>query len=199
MNPLRVGMDVSSLALTRAGTARHIESLLEALEHEPDLELRKYGLGGGSSRALVPVRDLGWYLAALPAKAKRDGVDVLHCPTHRAPVRSPVPLVVTFHDLAVLRHPGDVQPLDAHLQPARAPASGEGGAAPDRGLRVHQARADRPARRARGEGARDPERGRPAVRGRRARRRPATTSWRSPRSSRARTCRASSRPTGGLT
>jgi glycosyltransferase involved in cell wall biosynthesis len=30
---------------------------------------------------------------------------VLHCPTFRAPVRSPVPLVVTFHDLAVLRWP----------------------------------------------------------------------------------------------
>ncbi len=104
MAPLRVGMDVSSLALTRAGTARHIESLLEALEHEPGLELRRYRFGG-SSRALVPVRDLGWYLAALPVKAERDGVDVLHCPTHRAPVRSPVPLVVTFHDLAVLRHP----------------------------------------------------------------------------------------------
>lgn len=104
MAPLRVGMDVSSLALTRAGTARHIESLLEALEHEPDVDVRRYGLGG-SSRALVPVRDLGWYLAALPAKAKRDGMNVLHCPTHRAPLRSAVPLVVTFHDLAVLRHP----------------------------------------------------------------------------------------------
>jgi len=96
-------MDVSALALTRAGTARHIRSLLEGLEGE-DVDVRRYSLGG-SSRALVPVRDLGWYLAALPAKAKRDGVDVLHCPTQRAPVRSSVPLVVTFHDLAVLRHP----------------------------------------------------------------------------------------------
>ena len=103
MEPLRVGIDVSPLALTRAGTARHIRSLLAALSQE-DVELRRYGLGG-SSRALVPVRDLGWYLAALPAWARRDHVDVLHCPTHRAPVRSPVPLVVTFHDLAVLRHP----------------------------------------------------------------------------------------------
>jgi glycosyltransferase involved in cell wall biosynthesis len=103
MGPLRVGIDVSPLALTRAGTARHIRSLLAALEHE-DVELRRYALGG-SSRALVPVRDLGWYLAALPARARRDGMDVLHCPTQRAPVRSRVPLVVTIHDLAVLRHP----------------------------------------------------------------------------------------------
>jgi glycosyltransferase involved in cell wall biosynthesis len=104
MAPLRVGIDVSPLALTRAGTARHIRSLLAALAQE-DVELRRYELGG-SSRALVPVRDLGWYLAALPARARRDGMGVLHCPTQRAPVRSRVPLVVTIHDLAVLRYPG---------------------------------------------------------------------------------------------
>jgi glycosyltransferase involved in cell wall biosynthesis len=100
---LRVGIDVSPLALTRAGTARHIRSLLAALENE-DVELRRYALGG-SSGALVPVRDVGWYLAALPVRAQRDGMQVLHCPTQRAPVRSRVPLVVTLHDLAVLRHP----------------------------------------------------------------------------------------------
>jgi glycosyltransferase involved in cell wall biosynthesis len=104
MELLRVGIDVSPLALTRAGTARHIRSLLAALEDESTVELRTYSFGG-SSRAAVPVRDLGWYLAALPAKARRDGMDVLHCPTHRAPFRSRVPLVVTFHDLAVLRYP----------------------------------------------------------------------------------------------
>ena len=31
---------------------------------------------------------------------------MLHCPTQRAPFRIDVPLVVTIHDLAVLRHPG---------------------------------------------------------------------------------------------
>ena len=99
-----MGIDVSPLALTRAGTARHIRSLLAALEDESTIELRTYSFGG-SSRAAVPVRDLVWYLAALPAKARRDRMDVLHCPTHRAPFRSRVPLIVTFHDLAVLRHP----------------------------------------------------------------------------------------------
>jgi glycosyltransferase involved in cell wall biosynthesis len=101
--PLKVGMDVSALALTRAGTARHIRSLLAALEGE-DVEVRRYALGG-SSRVLVPFRDLAWYLAALPTRALREGMQVLHCPTQRAPVHSSVPLVVTVHDLAVLRHP----------------------------------------------------------------------------------------------
>ena len=103
MSRLRVGMDVSPLALTRAGTARHIASLLAGLSEEPELELRSYRFGG-RSRALVPLRDLGWYLGVLPALARRDRLDVLHCPTFRAPTMSHVPLVVTFHDLAVLRH-----------------------------------------------------------------------------------------------
>jgi glycosyltransferase involved in cell wall biosynthesis len=33
------------------------------------------------------------------------GADLLHCPTFRGPFRAPRPLVVTVHDLAVLRHP----------------------------------------------------------------------------------------------
>ena len=104
MPALRAGIDVTPLALTRAGTARHIRALLGALEPEPGLELHRYRFGG-RARALVPVRDLAWYLAALPARARRDRVDVLHCPTVRAPTRPGVPLVVTVHDLAVLRHP----------------------------------------------------------------------------------------------
>ena len=101
---MRVGIDVSPLALTRAGTTRHIRSLVAALEREPELELRRYDFGG-KTRALVPVRDTAWYLAALPALARRDRVEVLHCTTVRAPTFSSVPLVVTVHDLAVLRHP----------------------------------------------------------------------------------------------
>ena len=103
MAGLRVGIDVSPLALTRAGTARHIRGLLDGLAAE-DVETRLYRFAA-RGRALVPVLDVGWYLGALPARARRDGVDVLHCPSFRAPMSSSVPLVVTFHDLAVLRHP----------------------------------------------------------------------------------------------
>jgi len=101
---MKVGLDVTPLTLTKAGVARHIAGLLSGLESEPGIEVRPYSFGG-HGRALVPVLDVGWYLGALPAISRRDGVDVLHCPSQRAPVRSPVPLVVTIHDLAVLRHP----------------------------------------------------------------------------------------------
>jgi glycosyltransferase involved in cell wall biosynthesis len=54
-----------------------------------------------TSRLRSVVADALWYpLMRVP----RD-VDVLHCPTFRGPFRSRVPLVVTVHDLAVLRHP----------------------------------------------------------------------------------------------
>ncbi len=45
--------------------------------------------------------DTLWYPRLRPTA----GTDVLHCPTFRGPFRSRTPLVVTVHDLAVLRHP----------------------------------------------------------------------------------------------
>ena len=44
--------------------------------------------------------DVAWY----PRLGAR-GADLLHCPTFRGPFRARGPLVVTVHDLAVLRHP----------------------------------------------------------------------------------------------
>jgi len=52
-----------------------------------------------TSRARTALADLVWY-PRLHADA-----DVLHCPTFRGPFRARQPLVVTVHDLAVLRHP----------------------------------------------------------------------------------------------
>jgi glycosyltransferase involved in cell wall biosynthesis len=101
---LRVGLDVSPLALTKAGTARYLTNLLGGLEGDSSLDVRRYSFGG-SSRLTRVARDAVWYPATLPRTAKRDELDVLHCTTMRAPFRSRVPLVVTIHDVAVLRHP----------------------------------------------------------------------------------------------
>jgi glycosyltransferase involved in cell wall biosynthesis len=54
-----------------------------------------------TSRLRTAACDLTWY----PRLRAPRGVDVLHCPTFRGPFRAPTPLVVTVHDLAVLRHP----------------------------------------------------------------------------------------------
>jgi glycosyltransferase involved in cell wall biosynthesis len=101
---LRVGLDVSPLALTKAGTARYLTSLLDGLESDPEIELRRYELAG-SGRVTKIRRDALWYRFSLPRSARRDAVDVLHTPTMRAPFRFSRPLVVTIHDLAVMRRP----------------------------------------------------------------------------------------------
>jgi glycosyltransferase involved in cell wall biosynthesis len=101
---VRIGLETSALAQTRAGTARYIEGLLAAIERRCDVAVERLSFGGGGKAAML-ARDVTWYLAGLPLAAKRRRVDVLHCPSFRAPVTSPVPLVVTVHDVAILRYP----------------------------------------------------------------------------------------------
>jgi glycosyltransferase involved in cell wall biosynthesis len=95
-------VDTTALVQTRAGTARHVRGLLGALAGRDGLELRELSFGG-DGRAATVARDTWWYLAGLARRA--GGADVLHCPTFRGPLRARVPVVVTIHDLAFLRHP----------------------------------------------------------------------------------------------
>jgi glycosyltransferase involved in cell wall biosynthesis len=97
---MRVGIDVSPLRQTRAGTARYLERLLPHLERLVTVERLAFG---GAGKASTLARDAWWYPVALPRRAR--GLDVLHCPSFRGPLRSRTPFVVTVHDLAVLRHP----------------------------------------------------------------------------------------------
>ena len=101
---MRLAVDVSPLAQTRAGTARYLNALLHELEAMPGFDLLRLAFAA-EGRVATIARDVGWYLASLPRAAARAGAGVLHCPTFRGPFRSRIPLVVTVHDLAVLRHP----------------------------------------------------------------------------------------------
>jgi glycosyltransferase involved in cell wall biosynthesis len=98
---MRVSIEVSPLVQTRAGTARYLKGLLRELERRDDVSVRTRSFGR-SDRLSTLARDAIWYPFALGRDAD---ADVLHCPTYRGPLRSRLPLVVTVHDLAVLRHP----------------------------------------------------------------------------------------------
>jgi glycosyltransferase involved in cell wall biosynthesis len=93
---IRVALDTTPLRQTRGGTARYVRGLRDHLAAEI-VELSY----PATSRLRTVVCDLAWY----PRLRAPRGVDVLHCPTFRGPFRSTAPLVVTVHDLAVLRHP----------------------------------------------------------------------------------------------
>jgi len=90
-----VAIDTTPLAQTRAGTARYLRGLLAHL----DVSVRELSYPA-TSRLRRVAADALWYPRLRP-----EGVDVLHCPTFRGPFTSSVPLVVTVHDLAVIRHP----------------------------------------------------------------------------------------------
>jgi glycosyltransferase involved in cell wall biosynthesis len=90
-----VGIDTTPLLQTRAGTARYLRGLLAHL----DVPVRELSFAA-TSRLRSVAADALWY-PRLPA----GDVDVLHCPSFRGPFAPRVPLVVTVHDLAVLRDP----------------------------------------------------------------------------------------------
>ena len=99
---MRVAIDTTPLVQTRAGTARHVLGLLRELQGRPDLELVGVA-SGGTGRLATIRRDALWYPLRLARVSSQ--VDVLHCTTFRAPASPRAPLVVTVHDLALLRHP----------------------------------------------------------------------------------------------
>jgi len=121
---MRVGVDTSPLVQTQAGTARHVRGLLRALAGRADLELVALSYGGGGRLSTV-LRDAVWYPLGISRGAER--LDVLHCTTFRGPYRSRAPVVLTVHDLAVLRHPGAFRPW--HRMTARAALEGARSAA----------------------------------------------------------------------
>ena len=122
---VRVGLDTSPLVLTKAGTARYLTSLIEGLEQEPSVEVSRLSWGA-DGRGTKVARDMFWYPRGLGRAAKQAGVDLLHCPTMRAPLRSRIPLVVTIHDVAVLRHPEAFNTLDPAVQRHDAAEGREG-------------------------------------------------------------------------
>jgi glycosyltransferase involved in cell wall biosynthesis len=91
---IRVALDTTALRQTRAGTARYVAALRDHLQ---PIEVAF----PATSRARTLVADTLWY----PRLRAPAGADLLHCPTFRGPFRAHGPLVVTVHDLAVLRHP----------------------------------------------------------------------------------------------
>ena len=63
---MRVGIDISPLALTRAGTARYLQELLPRLHRRVDLVQLAFG---GPGRVRAAVRDAAWYPLGLPRRA----------------------------------------------------------------------------------------------------------------------------------
>jgi glycosyltransferase involved in cell wall biosynthesis len=79
-----------------------VRGLLGALRDRPGLELELLSFGG-TGRVSSVARDSLWYPLGVRRRARR--LDLLHCTTFRGPSRARVPVVLTVHDLAILRYP----------------------------------------------------------------------------------------------
>jgi glycosyltransferase involved in cell wall biosynthesis len=99
---VNVAYDVAPLLLDNAGTARYVRGVRDALQRRSDVEVHEL-TWGGPGRAIAAVRDVAWYPLLLPLQAR--GASVLHCTTFRAPLSAPLPVIVTVHDLAIVRRP----------------------------------------------------------------------------------------------
>lgn len=112
---LRIGVDGRAFASPAAGVRRYVNGLTRALLAlgEP---LAVVALGGTNAGVLpagvdhVPEpphlpTNLGWTTVGLPLAVRRAGVNVVHAPAYTAPLWSPVPVVLTIHDVSYQRQP----------------------------------------------------------------------------------------------
>lgn len=122
---VRVALDASAVPASPGGAGRYVVDLAAALRQHDGIGLtvvcRRDDLArwrhpsepATSTAAAVavavapsarPLR-LAWEQIRLPGLLGRLGVDVHHGPHYTMPLRSPVPVVVTIHDLSLIEHP----------------------------------------------------------------------------------------------
>jgi glycosyltransferase involved in cell wall biosynthesis len=107
----------------RGGSGVYARSLLASLREREDVAA---WVIAGPSRS-NPMGTLRWLVAGARKAIDSKPPDILHCPSFVAPWRVPRPFVVTVHDAATRRAPGD-HPLewrlyDRALMPARLRAA----------------------------------------------------------------------------
>ena len=131
VGPVRVLLDVSAVPGDPRGAGRYVVELARHLIQvdDPGLDLvlvtrrgdgARWGAIAGDEgtavvrRRSVTVREavppsrpmrLAWEQVSAPRLAGRMDLDVWHGPHYTVPLRSPVPVVVTVHDLTLLEHP----------------------------------------------------------------------------------------------
>ena len=104
---MRIALESTVLELDRAGVARAVSGLRDALAARDDVELVELS----HPRRAVPRvvrgldRELRWFWLGLPRALRGSRPDLLHLPAAVGPWRAPVPLVVTVHDVMALEHP----------------------------------------------------------------------------------------------
>src|SRR5688500_2333367 len=99
---IKVALDTTFSDRSVGGSSVYARSLRGALVKRADVSVRSI-----SAKRAGVAATLRWLQSGAAYKVKRSGADILHCPAFVAPWKTPVPLVVTMHDAAALRFPGE--------------------------------------------------------------------------------------------
>lgn len=101
---MKIGVDYQSAQGKRTGIGVFAATLVEAIRREdPDMKLELYAPAKGSDLH-TPGR-IAWESISLPLRAARKRPDLLYSPGFGAAMWSPVPQVVTVHDIIGMRFP----------------------------------------------------------------------------------------------
>jgi glycosyltransferase involved in cell wall biosynthesis len=99
---MRIAIDARELGGRATGVGRYLANLLAEWRQLPGAaahELIELTPGLGNGRGTV------WEQVTLPALVRRAQADVLFAPAYTGPVWSPVPMVLTIHDVSFAAHP----------------------------------------------------------------------------------------------
>lgn len=110
---MRVGLDLSITAFNAAGNARYARCLQSALAKAGEVQLVPLALppalqataGGLRRKGLVAYWELVYAPLVLPLIARRQRLDLLHCPQPMPVGSVPCPIITTVHDLTPVLAP----------------------------------------------------------------------------------------------
>lgn len=109
---MKIVFDSSVLTLTKGGTAVYVRELLHALQTSGDNNIyesvrpQQFSSGLVLAKSLNTLyRELIWQQIGLPRRAASNKADLIHFPAGYAPVKCPIPYVLTVHDLYTVRNP----------------------------------------------------------------------------------------------
>ncbi len=105
---MRVGLDLQAAREQRTGIGSYAAELAAAL---PGAGVEAVSLDWGRDPVMRLHRRLQWQQWELPRRARRTGVDLLHCTGFDAPLWRPLPTVLTVHDLIGQLFPENLPPV----------------------------------------------------------------------------------------
>jgi len=112
---MKIGIDTNIFAVDRAGSAVYTRQLIKnliSIDNKNSYDFFSFGSEfikkkGLNKRLENIIRDALWIPFMLPYKLNSRKIDILHCPTFKAPTKCRIPLVVTFLDIHILKNPTD--------------------------------------------------------------------------------------------